>query len=143
MSYLYRAYGDDGRLLYVGITGNDVEQRFRQHDASGAEWVDQLAHVRWEWHDDRKAALAAESEAIKSEWPLYNIMGSIDGYRPGMRKAKRLGPGRRTERVRRAFYPDPIETLNAIAAQLVADEELCARVLADIKAWGGGSDVAA
>jgi hypothetical protein len=53
-------------------------KRFKEHERR-AKWIDQLAKVDSEWHPTRKAALAAESEAIKSEWPLHNRAGSIGG----------------------------------------------------------------
>jgi hypothetical protein len=138
MTFLYRTYGDDGRLLYVGITENNVEQRFSQHLASGAEWLDHLANVVTEWHDDRQTALAAETEAIKSEWPLYNVLGSIGGHGAPAGLRKQLDGESRIRRIRQAVwgYADPTEELNRLMAQLAADEELCARVFADIKAWG-------
>ena len=137
MTYVYRAYGDDGRLLYVGIA-EDVEQRFKEHER-GAGWVDQLVQVDVEWHTDRKAALAAESEAIKSEWPLHNIAGSISGCVVTQLPKNRLGWEERAERVRRAFYPDPLATLKAIADELVADNDLCAEVFALLRNGGAAA----
>jgi excisionase family DNA binding protein len=75
VSYVYRAYGDDGRLLYVGMSDN-VENRLQQHRVNNAAWFDHLANVTVEQHPDRISAEAAERNAIRSERPLYNVSGS-------------------------------------------------------------------
>lgn len=66
----YRAYDVDGRLLYLGVTGNP-EQRMRAH-RSGAAWFRHV--VRIDWRDagpNRMAALRAEAAAILAERPVY------------------------------------------------------------------------
>jgi hypothetical protein len=84
MIAIYRCYGDDGRLLYIGQARN-VAERMRMHYRTGALWLDRLASITLEHHDDHygasyhehvaaiRAINAAEDQAIKSEWPLYNI----------------------------------------------------------------------
>lgn len=67
---LYRFYGRDGRLLYVGIAA-DWERRLKEHQAS--PWfrtADSLALVHYR---DRRSARTAEREAIREEWPLWNV----------------------------------------------------------------------
>jgi excinuclease UvrABC nuclease subunit len=71
---LYRIYDRAGRLLYVGIS-EDVEQRIVQH-ARTAGWVDEMASMTVESYPTRPAALAAELDAIHTEWPLWNYHGS-------------------------------------------------------------------
>jgi hypothetical protein len=87
MIYVYRAYGDDGRLLYVGQTGC-IDQRMKHHVRAGSPWLDQLASITLERHYGYFAANAAEREAIKSEWPLYNIQCSIEDPHPPHLRAK-------------------------------------------------------
>lgn len=67
---LYRMYGSDDRLLYIGITA-DVDQRFTQH-GTVQPWWREVAVIRVEHFDDRASVEAAEREAIRSELPAYN-----------------------------------------------------------------------
>jgi excinuclease UvrABC nuclease subunit len=94
MSYLYRTYGDDGRLLYVGQT-DCIENRMQHHVRVGAPWLDQLASITLEQISESFACAAtaytinaAEREAIKTEWPLYNIQASIEDPRSPHLKTK-------------------------------------------------------
>lgn len=76
MTALYRAYGLDGRLLYVGIT-DDLETRIKQH-LLDAPWVDLLGAFTIHHYASRADARAAEIAAIRTEWPLYNVDQSPD-----------------------------------------------------------------
>jgi len=80
MTYVYRAYSDTGRLLYVGVT-DYLQHRFDGHLRAGSPWLSQLAHIDLERHRHVEMAYAAEEEAIKTEWPLYNVQHSIEGPR--------------------------------------------------------------
>jgi hypothetical protein len=86
---LYRFFGTDGALLYVGIT-YDTEQRFTSHSNSSPWWKD-VASQDIEWHETRQLALTAELAAIRTECPRYNISGSP--WAPGPRE---LNPEERT-----------------------------------------------
>lgn len=66
---LYRYLADDGRPLYIGITG-DVKQRGESHRHS--RWDQEAKSFTVEWHDSLDLALAAELYAIKTERPKYN-----------------------------------------------------------------------
>lgn len=72
-SCLYRFFGDDGRLLYVGIA-KDPDKRRREH-AKLSAWFPLAANRTLEWFDDRDSALAAERAAIRSESPIHNVVG--------------------------------------------------------------------
>lgn len=74
---LYRFLGEQGALLYVGIT-NNPGRRFAQH-SSGREWWHEVAEIRIERFSDREAALAAERQAIRTERPRYNVAHRVDG----------------------------------------------------------------
>jgi predicted GIY-YIG superfamily endonuclease len=68
---LYRAHDAEGRLLYVGIS-DDPLSRFGQHSRS-APWAHKVRALSIEWHADRATADAAETAAIRSEDPIYNL----------------------------------------------------------------------
>ena len=68
---LYRFYGDDGALLYVGITASPPA-RFSQHGKSKSWWPE-VRGISIEWYDGRDAVAAAEKRAIKVENPKYNV----------------------------------------------------------------------
>lgn len=71
---LYRFRDAAGRLLYVGITTN-IDQRFPVHRNEKAWWPD-VADVQLEVLPDRKTLEQAEQVAIKTERPLYNVVGN-------------------------------------------------------------------
>lgn len=67
---LYRLYGTDDQLLYVGITKN-LKTRWGQHAISQVWWP-QVARKEERWYPTRDAALKAEENAIRRERPLHN-----------------------------------------------------------------------
>jgi predicted GIY-YIG superfamily endonuclease len=71
---LYRLYDAEGKLLYIGITG-DIKARFAQHAETKAWWPD-VTRKTVEWHAARSEASQAELEAIKAERPVHNIAGA-------------------------------------------------------------------
>lgn len=68
---LYRLYGADGTLLYIGVTDNP-DRRFKQHRDT-KPWWPQVAQKTIEWRPSRVVALADEADAIRAEAPVYNI----------------------------------------------------------------------
>ena len=70
--FLYRLFCADGHLLYIGIT--DSWERRRQQHAYEKAWWDEVAHVLLIPLDGRQEALAAESAAIRTERPRYNVV---------------------------------------------------------------------
>jgi GIY-YIG catalytic domain len=102
MTTLYRAYDAADRLLYVGIADKLVTERLLQHSSPGSfighwilngdsligarwggGWTDDMTTVRVKHYDDRKAAMAAESAAIRDEHPLFNRSGLRRSNAPG------------------------------------------------------------
>lgn len=71
---LYRFYGSDGQLLYVGISLS-AAHRASQHRAEKPWWPD-VARMDVEHFDNRVDAARAEMVAIKAEHPRYNIVGA-------------------------------------------------------------------
>jgi excinuclease UvrABC nuclease subunit len=76
MQTLYRFYDAEGSLLYVGIT-KFFEPRLKQH-YKNAEWFFETAHVRLEHYQTRQEVELAETRAIQTERPRYNLAKSID-----------------------------------------------------------------
>lgn len=70
LQFVYRLMDKDGRLLYVGVTGNLVKRK-RQHARAQSWWGD-VAKTVVQCFDNREAAEYAEAEAIASESPLHN-----------------------------------------------------------------------
>ena len=68
---LYRFFGHDDQLLYVGLTINPG-RRFQKHMAEKPWWTE-VAKVTMEQHPDLAALRAAEAAAIKTEHPLHNV----------------------------------------------------------------------
>ena len=70
---LYRAFDDQERLLYVGISDGDFI-RLAQHAAS-APWTVYAVKVTLERFTLRTDAERAESTAILEEDPVWNVKG--------------------------------------------------------------------
>ncbi|GGY78768.1 hypothetical protein GCM10010363_69610 [Streptomyces omiyaensis] len=68
---LYRAFGQEGELLYVGIS-SDPYGRFRTHHREKDWWEKDVAKLTLEWYPNRPLAEKAEYEALHSELPLRN-----------------------------------------------------------------------
>lgn len=69
---VYRFFAADDTLLYVGVT-----QRFGTRWSNHARqkpWWSQVARQAVVWYDTRAEALAVETEAIKTEGPVHNVL---------------------------------------------------------------------
>ena len=73
MTSLYRYFGHDGTLLYVGVSHNPFLREVQHGYCKDMKLV---AQVAIEWFDCRSAALKAELAAIKKEKPLWNVAGA-------------------------------------------------------------------
>jgi predicted GIY-YIG superfamily endonuclease len=69
---LYRFYGINDELLYIGITAN-IGSRLKQHSKAKPWWTD-VHHITLEHYEDRAKVLAAETAAIIAERPRHNIV---------------------------------------------------------------------
>lgn len=74
-STVYRCYDAEGRLIYVGCTGN-LEQRLRGHRNS-SWWSVQIADVRTTDYPTAIEGRIAEREAIRTEHPRWNTQGRV------------------------------------------------------------------
>lgn len=68
--YVYMAYNEDRRLLYVGIS-TDVFRRMGSH-ATSAEWYPQMCYLMLEVYPTRRDAEDREAELIHDYRPRYN-----------------------------------------------------------------------
>jgi hypothetical protein len=69
--YLYRLWGEDNRLIYVGVSTN-LRARLKTHDRN---WGHLFIYSTWEEHPDEESMLAAERKAIQEEFPALNKAG--------------------------------------------------------------------
>jgi hypothetical protein len=76
---VYRFFGADKGLLYVGVT-DEPKRRFRKH-AKAAVWWPDVAGRSIDWFDSRSDALVEEARAIREENPLHNKAG-VPGRAP-------------------------------------------------------------
>lgn len=67
---LYRLYGADDDLLYIGIS-DDPETRFNQH-AGEKDWWPEVKRKTVVWYQTRPAAETAETISIGLEQPKHN-----------------------------------------------------------------------
>lgn len=70
---LYRIFAAE-RLLYIGI-GYNPQARWAAH-AKEKDWWPLVTHKTVEWYDSWASAKAAETFAIKTERPIYNVVGA-------------------------------------------------------------------
>jgi excisionase family DNA binding protein len=80
---LYRLFGDDDALLYIGVA-KTFGVRWHQHEQS-QPWWPEVRRQTIDWHPDREDAEDAERAAIKAERPKYNVVhnGAPVKIRPG------------------------------------------------------------
>jgi hypothetical protein len=83
---LYRFFDRSDVLLYVGIT-IDIGARFKKHQ-SDKPWWSEVEHIGIERHGTRREALDAESRAILTEEPLYNVAQNQFAAAPGDARAE-------------------------------------------------------
>lgn len=72
---LYRHFDQAGILLYVGVSASLMVRTVAHVRASA--WRDEIATIKVERFPTRGEALAAETQAIRVERPLYNIAGAL------------------------------------------------------------------
>lgn len=131
MTTLYRMFDAQGRLLYVGISAR-AAMRWEQHRGE-KQWWSEVARIEVEHHEDRLAALTAETTAIRRERPRFNIAGTVGGASVS---AAREGGGLSDE-LRR---PKEIGLRSLIVRWPVA-ERLAEQVWRVVRSPGGSWDV--
>jgi predicted GIY-YIG superfamily endonuclease len=124
---LYRCYGADEELLYVGIS-KDPAQRWEQH-RDKPWWRDVTMRVV-EWYDDRATAERAERKVIQTEGPRHNVQHN----QRAAALTVEVEAQPRSHRTLVDLYPDGIS--NAQARRIVALLGLAARPQNDDGATG-------
>lgn len=76
---LYRLFGEDDALLYIGIS-KTFGRRWTQH-AGAKPWWPEVRHQAIDWHPDWATAHKAETEAIEREKPRHNVVHTPRQYR--------------------------------------------------------------
>jgi predicted GIY-YIG superfamily endonuclease len=120
MTYLYRLWGQEGDLLYVGIT-NNVKRRSKQHKRD-KHWWEQVQSKTISEFPTREAALQAEYHAIKSECPKYNIacyLSTMDGMAGVERKARWRAENRRRHLL---FYQAHKEAMTVVRMRAESED---------------------
>lgn len=72
---LYRYFDSEGRLLYVGITGDNTKRQ-SQHRRNSF-WFGEISSATYEHFSTRQEALDAETKAIQTEKPKHNQQGGF------------------------------------------------------------------
>lgn len=113
---VYRVFDAADRLLYVGCSVA-VDARLNQH-AQSADWWLYQDRIERETFATRNEALAAESEAIATEHPRWNINGRSqdhpDGYANSIHRATWLHYERDVARRRRELIEEESRLLSQI-----------------------------
>lgn len=120
---LYRYFSGD-TLLYIGVSVN-AYYRAQQHQQNAAWWED-ATHVTFEKFDTREAVEEAETRAIRSEKPKYNVVKTRFSRIPGsphpkitaMQEASRLWMDRNTKE----FFDDPDPWLRGVTLDSMPQE---------------------
>ena len=76
MTTLYRFFGEDGTLLYVGISDRAIV-RMAEHEI-GKPWWPEVRSATFENYALRDHAEQAETRAIRSEHPVYNVRDNLE-----------------------------------------------------------------
>ena len=70
---LYRHFDRDGKLLYVGISRTFLTRQ-RAHRRAN-RWWDDVASITVRVYESRDACSLAETQAINTEFPYWNVQG--------------------------------------------------------------------
>jgi excisionase family DNA binding protein len=79
--WVYKAYDQDGRLLYVGVTG--VGPRRLAEHSRGSAWAPLVDRFAIEHVADRSTALARERHLIAEREPPFNSQSNPAAFDPG------------------------------------------------------------
>jgi len=74
-TWLYRSFGSDSQLLYIGVSSN-LRERLRRHRQRAAWWP-AAELIRLEPFAMEYLALDAERAAIRAERPQFNVRSAV------------------------------------------------------------------
>lgn len=83
---VYRLYGCDDDLLYVGI-GELPAMRWQDHRAH-KDWWPEVHRAEVVWRASRQEAEAEELRCIETDKPRYNVMGTYKHHKPRARSVQ-------------------------------------------------------
>lgn len=106
---LYRFFDADGALLYVGICDEPVKRWYSHADKW---WWPQVERFHVLWLPSRNEALARETEAIRTEKPLHNVVFN------GVPYSGRQFPGARMYEMARERFGDTPFTAKDLEREL-------------------------
>lgn len=109
---VYRAYDQDGQLLYVGITAREM-RRFYEHERAGT-WFPFATYLELEHWDNRIGAEQREKQLIRQYNPPYNI-----AHARGLRTVRPRQRTRRVYRRRRRWNRSNMKLLTWIIVAIV------------------------
>ena len=127
---IYRLYGVDEQLLYVGISVRGLRRLVNHMDTK--DWWNTVASARFEYANSRADALIREAYIIEHERPLHNVLQ----YSPAL-------PAERPREVEKEVVatalpstppvsqntPEPFMTVREAAAMIIASPESVRRWL--------------
>ena len=76
LTTVYRIYGANNTLLYVGITSRQILERIQEHHDQ--PWWIHAQRITLVHYPSRRAALEAEAFAIQVEKPLCNVLHNTE-----------------------------------------------------------------
>lgn len=121
---LYRHYGADNDLLYVGVSLS-ATHRLSQHK-DHARWFADIVRVEIEHHPSREEALAAERHAIETEKPKHNLIFNRPPKGPTPFEEAELA---RARLLSRTVNFKPMYTVNEAAAALAMTPDAIKRLI--------------
>lgn len=134
---LYRFYGCDDELLYVGVT-MDVPSRLKKH--KGERDMRSVRFIELEWFDGPSAAYAAEKHAIRREKPLWNHTHKTKRVtRKSPRSLNEDGSVNWKGRGAPAKYPVPSDKDIKYILDRWYSGDKRAQVCDDVRTWMGGN----
>jgi hypothetical protein len=129
--FLYRHFGADGRLLYVGTAANPV-LRSNGHSFS-APWFASIRNITVEEFPTLGEARDAEAKAIAHENPLHNVQRPTPPHLRGLTKSPVGRPPIFTERAAIRAYVEA--WVAAALAKAAGDQSLSSFVAEILTDW--------
>ena len=120
---LYRHFDIDDTLLYIGVSLNTMLRLSQHKTASG--WFNDVTKVTIETLSSRKKALEAETIAIQSEGPIWNIQKTQPKVMEHLEDELNRSPPEQSsvQLLRKIVLFDPIYTIHEASGLLKISEK--------------------